>query len=332
MSKFKVGDRVYAKGNIPGYEGPGTIAKVDPGHPNSAYAVQFDGQAPTAIWAYNEMVRPLEQSRKILIITDGITTTARMYEGKEVAKSAEAKCSPDDEFDFRIGARLAFNRLLGTDYNPSEMALKGPGEPVKLYCVEDKPPWMRRGRVYKIEGGKLQWSNRAWTEVNSFEELQQKHPTFAACLVPLVKRPAKVGEWVLVVRPCCALDRYKENDVLLVAEAHPHTLGNRPHVKVRFGEVCASVFDTEYLVLEGYQPEPEQPKYYSGKVVCVSNGGSSCWTVGKVYEFKDGYAIADGGARSPMDGADKGPITSFGELAKRYIYGVEFIEFLGEAD
>lgn len=52
-----------------------------------------------------------EDSRKIVITTDGKTTLARLYEANKVIKKAEAKCAPDDVFDFETGAKLAFNRL-----------------------------------------------------------------------------------------------------------------------------------------------------------------------------------------------------------------------------
>jgi hypothetical protein len=42
----------------------------------------------------------------------------------------------------------------------------------------------------------------------------------------------------------------------------------------------------------------EVPKYYNGKVVCVDNGGSSAYTVGKIYEIKDGRITRDNGSKS----------------------------------
>lgn len=59
-----------------------------------------------------EQLRLLPPTQKIVITTDGKTTLARMYEGKTVIKSAEAKCSPADEFDFNLGAKIAFGRLM----------------------------------------------------------------------------------------------------------------------------------------------------------------------------------------------------------------------------
>lgn len=37
---------------------------------------------------------------------------------KSTGEKAEAKCNPDDEFDFYTGARLAFQRLLGEEKKP----------------------------------------------------------------------------------------------------------------------------------------------------------------------------------------------------------------------
>ena len=47
--------------------------------------------------------------------------------------------------------------------------------------------------------------------------------------------------------------------------------------------------------------EPEKPKYYNGKMVCVENGGYSWWTVGKIYEYKDGIVTADDGSKYPSN-------------------------------
>lgn len=50
--------------------------------------------------------------------------------------------------------------------------------------------------------------------------------------------------------------------------------------------------------------EPEKPKYYNGKMVCVENGGYDWWTVGKIYEYKDGVVTADDGDKYPKLGLE----------------------------
>lgn len=63
-------------------------------------------------WTDDMFVRPAN-ANKIVVTTDGETTTARLFSGKELVKSATAKCSPSDEFDFETGAVVALDRLLG---------------------------------------------------------------------------------------------------------------------------------------------------------------------------------------------------------------------------
>lgn len=50
--------------------------------------------------------------------------------------------------------------------------------------------------------------------------------------------------------------------------------------------------------------EPEKPKYYNGKMVCVQRGVYNWWTVGKIYEYKDGVVTADDGDKYPKNGQE----------------------------
>lgn len=50
--------------------------------------------------------------------------------------------------------------------------------------------------------------------------------------------------------------------------------------------------------------KPEKPKYYNGKMVCVENGIFTWWTVGKIYEYKDGIVTADDGDEYPKNGQE----------------------------
>lgn len=61
-------------------------------------------------------------NEKIVITTNGKTTTAKLYDGKKFVKSAEAKCSPNDKFDFERGAIIAFSRLTDCDYKLADEA------------------------------------------------------------------------------------------------------------------------------------------------------------------------------------------------------------------
>ena len=67
--------------------------------------------------------------------------------------------------------------------------------------------------------------------------------------------------------------------------------------------------------------EPEQPKYYNHKVVCVK-AKTPMFTTGKIYEVKDGYL------RNDYDGCEAYRVESIKELNEHQIS--DFIELIEE--
>lgn len=115
MAKFKVGDKVRAKKDAPysittnGWIG--TVTSTN-GKDNMSvwgeYSVTkrgFDVECK-----YFDLVQP-DNKQKVVITSDGKTTTAVLYNGKERVKTAKAECSPKDTFSLAIGAKLAVDRL-----------------------------------------------------------------------------------------------------------------------------------------------------------------------------------------------------------------------------
>lgn len=51
-------------------------------------------------------------NKSIHITTDGVTTTAVLKDGKKVIEHSSTRCHPLDEFDFNIGSKIAFDRLM----------------------------------------------------------------------------------------------------------------------------------------------------------------------------------------------------------------------------
>lgn len=81
-------------------------------------------------------------AEKIIITTDGKTTTARRYKGKELLGSAEAVCSASDPFNFERGAIIAFARLTDCDYKLAD-------------AVEAKPePKFKVGDVVRVRSSR----------------------------------------------------------------------------------------------------------------------------------------------------------------------------------
>lgn len=161
--KFKVGDRVRIVSAPFGFDGSArkligktvTLIAVD----NDSAIFSLCGHYYT--WKL-ERFEPI-CNQKILITTDGKETKARLYEGKALLKEAVAKCHPDDEFNFKFGASLAFNRVFGEGYSS------------KIVCIESKNFSWTVGKIYMVRCGEL-WSNCGdlLSNIKSIEELNAK--------------------------------------------------------------------------------------------------------------------------------------------------------------
>ena len=136
MVKFKIGDRVKAIKEYSGnYEIVGKIGTIVGicGFNCGLIGVEFDdkigvgghdcegkGKYGHCWWCHDYILEPVPVvNEKIVITTDGKTTTAKIYANKSVIKTATAKCSPDDKFDFVTGAKISFDRLTGKYYEKS---------------------------------------------------------------------------------------------------------------------------------------------------------------------------------------------------------------------
>lgn len=160
--KFKVGDRVKVKKNtvtlnIRTLGECGTVKKL---LTNNSYSVEFDrfvgghdckGFAKYGYgWNCAEDALDLvkHQNETIVIYRNDNKVVAL---DKSTGEKAEAKCNPADEFDFRTGAKLAFNRLMGEDNGVREVKRKAKvGEYIKI--VDAKPLFdsYKNGDVFKV--------------------------------------------------------------------------------------------------------------------------------------------------------------------------------------
>lgn len=104
-----------------------------------------------------DAMKKYEGKEKIIIYRDGRSVFAK---DTSTGKIAEAKCSPEDEFDFHFGAALAFARVTG-----ARVELDTPAPP-KLYngkvvCVEKElvpfipgeVTWWTVGKIYPVVEG-----------------------------------------------------------------------------------------------------------------------------------------------------------------------------------
>lgn len=100
---------------------------------------------------YFDLVRKAKQETIVIYRNDNKVVAL----DKTTGKKAEAKCNPADEFDFRTGAKLAFNRLMGEDVKPDdcvrEVKRKAKvGEYVKVVNAKPAIPSYKNGDIFKV--------------------------------------------------------------------------------------------------------------------------------------------------------------------------------------
>lgn len=107
------------------------------------------GEVFTVEEKYFDLVRKAKQETIVIYRNDNKVVALDKTNGEK----AEAKCNPADEFDFRTGAKLAFNRLMGEDAKPDDGEVKRKakiGEYVKVVNAKPAIPSYKNGDIFKV--------------------------------------------------------------------------------------------------------------------------------------------------------------------------------------
>ena len=284
MSKFKVGDkvRILDGSKIENYSGGwttkmgryvGEVYKVANVVHDSIGSSMYEYELEGVGYVWDE--RGLERcgNETIVIYRKGNEVIAL---DKRTGKKAIAKCSPEDTFDFNIGAKLAFERLMNG--NKESTTVEDMRKQLKNYCsdmhCEDcklHSPVCRCGNNTHF----MTKDNTGNYEMND-EEIKHAFNIVFGTGTNEIKRRAKVGDYVKIVNAVSSYGNYKNGDILqIVDDAYGYArYGNNP------GE---ALYDHEYVVLEGYKPEkegePKEPhKFKVGDIVKCNNPVRYCFT------------------------------------------------------
>lgn len=136
----------------------------------------ISGYKPTKGLTFNKVKEEIEKSmnKKTIKDVDRIVITKndlnevllRAYSGDEIVEKTIAKCSPDDIFDFNIGAKLAVDRL----YDGYDMTPKSKRKPYngKIFIRADKriftfysnfwktgSEYVRENKIWEVKDGKI---------------------------------------------------------------------------------------------------------------------------------------------------------------------------------
>lgn len=190
--KFKIGDRVRILdgSEIDDYTGGfpsdmarlvgkiATVRSVEP-CPGGRIAYLLEGVKNVGgyyFWDERGLEKALRTKdgadQKIVVYRIGQSVLAKDY---STGRIAEAKCSPEDEFDFHKGAALALDRLIDRE-EPEEPK---PEEPKyftgDVVCVYSDFGWWTVGRVYPVENGVIvDNAGDPRTDVLSIEQLNRR--------------------------------------------------------------------------------------------------------------------------------------------------------------
>lgn len=293
MGKFKVGDkvRILDGSKIKNYAGGwyrfmkeyvDTITTISSIYELSNGEIAYKCHG-TAGYMFDE--RGLERcvNETIVIYRKDNETIAL---DKATGKKAIAKCSPEDTFDFNIGAKLAFDRLMHG--NKENITVEDMRKMLKSYCdgmscfdCKLKHQTCRCGL-----GTHFMFKDKTGNYTMSDKEIKSAFDIVFGNDVKEVKRRAKKGEYVKIVDAIASYGNYKNGDILRIVD-------DVDHVRYGYGN-GQYLHDSEYVVLEGYKPEkegkPEEPpKLYNGKIIFTK--GDGMFKTGHICEVKDGRIV-----------------------------------------
>ena len=122
-----------------------------------------------------------KQNKLIIINTDGYkVVTATLYdENGEQLRKETAKCSPEDVFDFEVGAKLAAERL----FRKINREIKWN---TKVVCVRSKSISYTKGKIYEVKNGKIT-NNIGEDLMHSYESIDDLNAWTEAKFIEVVE-------------------------------------------------------------------------------------------------------------------------------------------------
>lgn len=313
--KFKVGDKVIGnnpdrylytkkgwKGVVKDVNSYGNISVMGQGNPS--HNQMFHGLEPQ----YFDLVKTEEKTEEKIVIThDGKTTTATKYceDGSKV--TATARCAPEDDFDFRVGAEIAMGRLVDklvfAKHNIIRVVFR---EGEQAYSYKTRMNTAKVGMKIVVPVGKSRKEVTATVvEIIPGAKYNGEYAMSAMTEIDIVEKVStvevagfKVGDRV----------NYNGHNGTIIC-IQDLCRGTATPVGVEFDTWHGAWHNCDgFRLADGKHGttgrckwcEPEQlkhielSKYYNGKVVCVESE-RDYFTVGKIYTFKNGTIRDDDG-------------------------------------
>ena len=167
MGKFKVGDKVKIRqwDDMEKEFGLDTFGSINVRFHFCERMRKYCGKVMTItdIWGDNYTLEGAKSWSFSEDMFEPTTSTIIIYKkdnkvialDKTTGKIAEAICGPDDEFDFYVGADLAFERLRGRAPAPKAREEAPKYFTGEMICVKSATEWFTLGKIYKVKDGRF---------------------------------------------------------------------------------------------------------------------------------------------------------------------------------
>ena len=255
---------------------------------------------------FNDLFDNNNYKQEIHITRKDNEVHAILKENGKVTKRTVAKCHPEDEFDFKVGSKLAYNRLFDEENEDIEV-----NKPKHEFKVGDKVrirQWDDMVKEFGENCGIINVGTETFlyamkylcgkiaiikaTDANNYVRLEFKDNVddtdgwgyTTDMIEPYTPRVAKVGEYVMVV------EGENKGKIFKCTKNFWQTGGYFENSEY-YSDIV--LFPKEYEVLDDYIP------LLNCKFI-VLEGGEDL-TKGKIYEIKNGKFANDCGGYFPLD-------------------------------
>lgn len=223
---------------------------------------------------------------------------------KATGDKAIARCNPADEYDFRIGAKLAFERLMNG--NKENITVEDMRKRLKSYCdnrlcsgCKLKSPTCRCGI-----GVRFMTKDKAGNYAMSNREIEDAFNIVFGTGIKEVKpkelHKFKVGD--IVKGNSESGRRYSITNDNLTRGKVVRVAGDLITIEVLSHKTMPEEVGEEYVGIESkyFDLVEKAPKLYNGKIIFTK--GDSIFKTGHVYEVKDGRINTAKFGRVPTEG------------------------------
>lgn len=162
--KYKVGDRVrYLEcsfavqrgemGVVKGFMPHSNIIAIELDHEVSFHDCHGMTRPKHGWWVKEEsieLIKPAEHEFKLIIVSKGDTTTAKLLHGKTIEKEATVTRYHEDEYSEKAAVEAVVKKLFGEDEKKEAKPKYFTG---KAVWVGENTRWHTKGKIYVFENG-----------------------------------------------------------------------------------------------------------------------------------------------------------------------------------